>query len=68
VVTVQQVAAAIELIAMRAHVVPEGAGAAPLAAAIHASLTPAPMHIVCVVSGGNIDTAVLATILSGNLP
>jgi len=68
VVTVQQVAAAVELIVMRAHVVPEGAGAAPLAASIHAPLMPAPKHVVCVVSGGNIDTAVLATILSGNLP
>jgi threonine dehydratase len=49
-------------------VVAEGAGAAPLAAALHARMDPAPKRLVCVVSGGNIDATVLATILEGRLP
>ena len=68
VVTERQVADAVALMVQRAHVVPEGAGAAPLAAAICSRLEPAPKRIVCVVSGGNIDTTVLATILAGTLP
>lgn len=68
VVTERQVADAVALIVQRAHVVPEGAGAAPLAAAVAATMEPAPQHIVCIVSGGNIDAAVLATILGGRVP
>jgi len=68
VVTVQQVADALALMAVRARVIAEGAGAAPLAAAIHAPIEGMPQRIVCVVSGGNIDTSVLTNILSGNLP
>jgi threonine dehydratase len=70
VATIEQVAAALRLIVTRAHVIAEGAGAAPLAAA-RANLTtlaPRPSRIVCVVSGGNIDATVLATILSGSIP
>lgn len=68
--TVEQVADAVGLLARRARVVAEGAGATPLAAARAgmASLTPSPARIVCIVSGGNIDAAVLATILSGSIP
>jgi threonine dehydratase len=68
VVTERQVADAVALVVQRAHVVPEGAGAAPLAAVIHSRILPAPKHVVCVVSGGNIDDAVLATILGGFVP
>ena len=70
VATVEQVAAALRLIATRVHVVAEGAGAAPLAAARanHATLAPRPSRIVCVVSGGNIDVTALTTILSGSIP
>jgi threonine dehydratase len=69
-VTVRQVADAVLLLARRARVIAEGAGAAPLAAARTgvAALAPRPTRIVCIVSGGNIDTTVLATILSGSIP
>jgi threonine dehydratase len=46
--------------------VAEGAGGASLAAAL--SGAPAAGPIVCVVSGGNLDPKVLATILSGATP
>ena len=70
VVTVEQVAAAVRMIAERGRVVAEGAGAAPLAAALAYAdrLTPRPRSIVCVVSGGNIDTGVLSQILAGSVP
>jgi threonine dehydratase len=50
--------------------VAEGAGAAALAAARArgATVAPTPKRVVCVVSGGNIDAATLATILSGSTP
>jgi threonine dehydratase len=69
-VTVPQVAEAVLLLARRARVIAEGAGAAPLAAARArvASLVPRPTRVVCIVSGGNIDATVLATILSGSIP
>jgi len=73
VVSVAEIAAAIRLIVERCRVVAEGAGAASVAAAL-ASIGAAtgPLHdaktIVCVVSGGNIDPAALATILRGELP
>jgi len=63
-----QVAEAVGFLAKRAHVVAEGAGAVPVAAALHAPIDPAPRRIVCVVSGGNIDASVLGTILGGSLP
>ena len=65
VVSVDQIAAAVRLLAERARVVAEGAGAAPLAAAITHRLEG---NVVCVVSGGNIDAHVLATILTGQTP
>jgi threonine dehydratase len=70
VVTDRQVADAVELLVKRARVVSEGAGAAPVAAALEhrEKLWPRPERIVCIVSGGNIDASVLATILSGSLP
>jgi threonine dehydratase len=64
--SLQQVADAVRLLVERSRVVAEGAGAAPVAAAL-AHKIGAP-KIVCVVSGGNIDTAKLATILSGEIP
>ena len=60
------VAAAVRLLAERAHVVSEGAGAAPLAAALSGRAGRG--KTVCVVSGGNIDARVLARILSGDVP
>jgi threonine dehydratase len=60
------VAAAVRLLAERAHVVSEGAGAAPVAAALSGRAGRG--KTVCVVSGGNIDAKVLARILSGEVP
>ncbi len=66
VVTLRQVADAVRLLAERAHVVAEGAGAAALAAA-HAGLA-GNGKTVCIVSGGNIDASKLVRILQGELP
>ncbi len=57
------VIAAVRLLAERARVVAEGAGATPVAAALGAA--PAWRRVICVVSGGNIDSSVLARILNG---
>jgi threonine dehydratase len=66
VVTVEQVAEAVRLLADRCHVVAEGAGAAPVAAALSGVLDLE--RTVCIVSGGNIDMDKFATILAGGLP
>lgn len=57
------VAAAVRLVAERARVIAEGAGATPVAAALASAGEW--RTIVCVVSGGNIDAGVLARILAG---
>ena len=61
-----EIAAAIRLLVERAHVVAEGAGGASVAAALAGRAGTG--KVVCVVSGGNIDAATLATILSGRTP
>jgi len=66
VVTLAQVASAVRLLAERQRVIAEGAGAAPVAAAL-AGLAGGG-KVVCVVSGGNIDTAKLTAILQGQVP
>ena len=66
VVTVAEIAEAVRLLADRANVVAEGAGAAAVAAALSGRV--AEQRIVCIVSGGNINIDVLATILRGELP
>jgi threonine dehydratase len=58
---VNDVAAALRLIAERNRVIAEGAGATPVACAL-AGLA-GTGKVVCVVSGGNIDLAKLAEIL-----
>jgi threonine dehydratase len=63
VVSIAETAAAIRHLAARARVVAEGAGAVPVAAALSGRVPPG--KLVCVVSGGNIDAAVLARILQG---
>jgi threonine dehydratase len=63
--SLDQVAAAVRLMAERARVIPEGAGALALAAALDNDVG---RKVVCVVSGGNIDLAVLARILNGETP
>jgi threonine dehydratase len=61
-----EVAAAVRLLAERAHVIAEGAGAAAVAAALAGGS--GGEKVVCVVSGGNIDLAKLAVILQGGVP
>jgi threonine dehydratase len=65
-VTLAETAAAVRLLAERAHVVAEGAGALAVAAALSGQVTGT--RIVCIVSGGNIDADRLATILRGETP
>jgi threonine dehydratase len=66
VVSLEEAAAAVRLLAERAHVVAEGAGAVPVAAALSGRAGAG--RIACIVSGGNINAAVLADILRGVLP
>jgi threonine dehydratase len=66
VVSLEQVAAAIRLLVERHRVVAEGAGAASVAAALAG--VPEARKVVCVVSGGNLDTAKLCAILEGRVP
>ncbi|CAN5920900.1 threonine ammonia-lyase [soil metagenome] len=66
VVSVAQVAAAVKALAERSRVVAEGAGAAALAAAQTGAFDG--QKVVCIVSGGNIDLEVFASILRGELP
>ena len=62
----EAIAAAIRLLVERNRVVAEGAGAAPVAAALAGVGVEG--KVVCVVSGGNIDADKLATILEGGVP
>lgn len=62
VASLEQVRAAIRLLAERGRVIAEGAGAAPVAAALAGRAGGG--KVVCVVSGGNIDCEVLAGILA----
>ncbi len=57
---------ALRLMAERNHVIAEGAGAVPVAAALAGEGGSG--KVVCVVSGGNIDPAKLAKILVGEIP
>jgi threonine dehydratase len=62
---VDEVAAAVRLLVERARIVPEGAGALAVAAALRGGVG---RKVVCIVSGGNIDLTVLARILEGEIP
>jgi threonine dehydratase len=64
--SLDEIAAALRLIVARARVVAEGAGATSVAPALAGRAGTG--KIVCVVSGGNIDSSVLATILRGDTP
>jgi threonine dehydratase len=66
VVEIAQAAAAVRLLVERARVVAEGAGATSLAAALTGKAGTG--RTVCVISGGNIDSEKLRTILSGAVP
>ncbi|HEY6830534.1 MAG TPA: threonine/serine dehydratase [Gemmatimonadaceae bacterium] len=61
VASVDEVAAAVRLLVERARIVAEGAGATPVAVALAGRAGRG--RVVCVVSGGNIDSATLADIL-----
>ena len=70
----EEIAAAVRLLAGRARVVAEGAGACPVAVAL-AERVPRPpgdacrrRRVVCVISGGNIEMAVFRRILAGETP
>lgn len=65
-VTVAEVAAAVRLLAERANVVAEGAGAAAVAAVLTGKVKE--KRVVSIVSGGNIDLDKLALILQGGVP
>ena len=65
-VPIEDTAAAVRMLVERARVVAEGAGALALAAALAGRGGSG--HVVCVVSGGNIDTPKLAKILAGEVP
>jgi threonine dehydratase len=65
-VSLDEVAGAIRLLAERARVIAEGAGALATAAALSGRVGKG--KIVCIVSGGNIDFSTLTTILEGRTP
>jgi len=66
VATLEETCAAIRLLVERHRVVAEGAGAVPVATALAGRAGAG--KIACVVSGGNIDTTTLCTILAGGRP
>jgi len=59
----EEVKKAVRVLVERARVVAEGAGATPVAAALAGQAGSG--KVVCVVSGGNIDTRTLTELLSG---
>jgi threonine dehydratase len=65
-VSLDETAEAVRVLARRARVVAEGAGALALAAALAGRAGEG--TVVCIVSGGNIDAQKLATILGGATP
>ena len=66
VVVLEEVAAAVGLLAERHRVIAEGAGATPVAVALKG--VPEARKVVCIVSGGNLDAAKLCAILEGRVP
>jgi threonine dehydratase len=66
VVDLPEAAQAVRIMAERNRVIAEGAGAVPVAAALEGKAGGG--KVVCVVSGGNIDSSKLATILGGGVP
>jgi threonine dehydratase len=65
-VSLDATASAVRLLAERARVIAEGAAATAVAAGLQRAA--ARRRIICIVSGGNIDTARLQTILAGHTP
>ncbi|MBA7713747.1 L-threonine dehydratase catabolic TdcB [subsurface metagenome] len=66
VMSLEEIADAIRMLIEYNSVVAEGAGAAPVAAALAGKAGTG--KVVCVVSGGNIDADKLVTILNGQIP
>jgi threonine dehydratase len=66
VVSLKETADALRLLAERNHVIAEGAGAVPVAAALSGRCDG--QKIVCIVSGANIDTKKLIEVLNGRIP
>jgi threonine dehydratase len=66
VVSLSDIAMAVKLLIERNRIVAEGAGAASVAAAMTGKAGSG--KIVCIVSGGNIDSSKLAKILAGGVP
>jgi len=66
VVNLRQTSDALRLIVERNRVVPEGAGAVAMAAAMAGMAGEG--KVACLVSGGNIDTRTLVTIFEGEVP
>jgi threonine dehydratase len=66
VVSLSEIAAAVKLLIERNRIVAEGAGAASVAAALTGKAGSG--NVVCVVSGGNIDSSKLVKILAGSVP
>lgn len=64
--TLDETAEAARLLLSRAAIVPEGAAATSLAAALKGGAGPG--KTVCVISGGNIDASTLGTIFAGGVP
>jgi threonine dehydratase len=64
--SLDEVAAAVRLLAERQRVIAEGAGACALACALSGRVPG--RTVVCIVSGGNIDADKLSTILAGRVP
>lgn len=64
--SLKEISSAVRLLVERNRVVAEGAGGASVAAALTGKAGSG--KIVCVVSGGNIDSAKLAKILAGEVP
>lgn len=62
VVTLEEIRQAMKIVAIRNHVIAEGAGACAVAAGLSGKC--ASGKIVCVVSGGNIDLAVFSKLVS----
>jgi threonine dehydratase len=68
VMSIDDICQAIRMLAAHAHVVAEGAAACAVAAAVAHQEDHRDECVVAVVSGGNIDRHVLATILGGHRP
>jgi threonine dehydratase len=60
--SLEEVQSAIRLLAERARIIAEGAGATPVACAVGHASGLATHKIACVISGGNIDLSVLVEI------